>query len=338
MELSFLAGSALAIPTLVAGNTTLLRHSNVCPGSALAIEDAFKNAGFPEDVFTTIITDHETVTKLIESKEVAGVSLTGSTEAGRHVGETATKNFKKFVLELGGSDPYIILEDADVKEAAKVGAGARLINSGQSCIAAKRFIAVRSAAEEFLSEFVSEFEKKKTGDPLNPKTDVGPLVNREAVKSLDEQVKDAVSRGAHVRVGGKQREGRGAFYEPTVLDNVDLGMKVMEEEVFGPVAPVYIVKDEAEAVQIANDSEFGLGASLWTSDFDRAKRLAQEIQSGLVFVNALTKSDPRMPFGGVKKSGIGRELSKYGLKEFVNIKSVCIYGIEDNVAKASNVE
>ena len=184
-----------AIPSLVAGNTTLLRHSNVCPGSALAIEEAFKNAGFPDGVFTTIITDHDTVTKLIESKEVVGVSLTGSTEAGRLVGESAAKNFKKFVLELGGSDPYIVLEDADVKEAAKVGAAARLINTGQSCISAKRFIVVRSMAKEFLDGFVGEFEKKNVGDPMNPKTDVGPLVNAQAVKTLDEQVRDAVSRG-----------------------------------------------------------------------------------------------------------------------------------------------
>ena len=310
----------------------------MCPGSALAIEEAFKNAGFPDGVFTTIITDHDTVTKLIESKEVAGVSLTGSTEAGRLVGENAAKNFKKFVLELGGSDPYIVLEDADVKEAAKVGAAARLINTGQSCIASKRFIVAKSVAEEFLDGFVGEFEKKSMGDPMNPKTDVGPLVNAQAVETLDEQVRDAVSRGARVRVGGKQRNGRGAFYEPTVLDNVDLGMKVMSEEVFGPVAPVYFVRDEAEAIRVANDSEFGLGSSLWTKDLDRARRVAKEIQSGLVFVNALTKSDPRMPFGGVKKSGLGRELSKYGLKEFVNVKSVSIYGIEGAESRASNVE
>src|SRR5271157_4552789 len=192
-----------AIPTLVAGNTTLLRHSNVCPGSALAIEEAFKNAGFPEDVFTTIITDHDAVGKLIESKEVAGVSLTGSTEAGRLVGELAARSFKKFVLEFGGSDPYIVLEDADVKEAAKVGASARLINTGQSCIAAKRFIVVESVAEEFLDEFVSEFQRKSTGDPMNPKTDVGPLVSVQAAKSLDEQVRDSAAKGARIRIGGR---------------------------------------------------------------------------------------------------------------------------------------
>ncbi|MHB8567087.1 MAG: NAD-dependent succinate-semialdehyde dehydrogenase [Nitrososphaerales archaeon] len=318
----------VAIPTLLAGNVSVLRHSNVCPGSALAIEDAFRNAGFPEGVFSTVITDHNTVGRLIESDLVSGVSLTGSTEAGQRIGERAARNFKKFVLELGGSDPYIVLDDADVKAAAKVGTGARLQNSGQSCIASKRFIVVKSVANEFLEEFVGEFEKKTTGDPLNQKTDVGPLVNVEAVTSLDTQVKDAISHGARVRIGGKPRNGAGSFYEPTVMDNVDLSMKVMSEEVFGPVAPVYVVKDEAEAIRVANNSEFGLGSSLWTTNLERAKRLAKEIQSGMVFVNALTKSDPRMPFGGIKKSGLGRELSKYGLKEFVNVKSVNIYGID----------
>lgn len=318
----------VAIPTLLAGNVCVLRHSNVCPGSALAIEDAFRSAGYPEGVFSTVITDHSTVSKLIESDLVSGVSLTGSVEAGRRIGEQAARNFKKFVLELGGSDPFIVLDDADIKAAAKVGAGARLQNSGQSCIASKRFIVVKDVANKFIEEFVAEFQNKSTGDPLNPKTDVGPLVNVDAIVSLDEQVKDALSHGAKVRVGGKPRSGAGAFYEPTVMDNVNLSMKVMNEEVFGPVAPVYVVKDESEAIRVANDSEFGLGASLWTTNLDRAKRLSKDIQSGMVFVNALVKSDPRMPFGGIKKSGMGRELGKYGLKEFVNVKSINIYGID----------
>ena len=314
-----------AIPTIVAGNTSILRHSNVCPGSAVALEESFKNAGFPDGVFSTVITDHSTVGKLIASGHVAGVSLTGSNDAGQSVGEQAARNFKKFVLELGGSDPYIVLEDADVKEAARIGVGGRLVNSGQSCIASKRFIVVKEIAHEFTEEFVKEFEKKSTGDPMNPKTDVGPLVNVPAVKTLDAQVKDAVTHGAKVRVGGSPRSGSGAFYEPTVLDNIDMSMKIMHEEVFGPVAPVYVVSDEREAISVANDSEFGLGASLWTNDLERAKRTAKEIESGIVFVNAFTKSDPRMPFGGIKRSGVGRELSKYGLREFVNVKSVNIY-------------
>lgn len=315
-----------AIPAVVVGNTSILRHASVCPGSALAIEDAFKQAGFPEKVFSTVITDHSVVAKLIESDLVSGVSLTGSTQAGERVGELAAKNFKKFVLELGGSDPFVVLDDADLDRAAQVGASARLQNSGQSCICAKRFIVLKSVAKEFTEKFVKEVEKKKVGNPLEKTTDVGPLVNADAVVSIDEQVKDALSKGAEAAVGGSPRSP-GFFYAPTVLDKVDKRMKVMYEEVFGPVAPVYVADDEAQAIRTANDSEFGLGASLWTSSLERAKRLAREIQSGMVFVNELTKSDPRMPFGGIKKSGIGRELSKYGLKEFVNVKSVNIYGI-----------
>ena len=315
-----------AIPTLVAGNTTILRHSNVCPGSALAIEQVFKDAGFPDGVFSTVITDHATVGRLIESDHVAGVTLTGSTEAGRKIGEQAASNFKKFVLELGGSDPFVVLDDADISQAATVGANARLQNNGQSCICAKRFIVTKSVANEFMEKFVKEFEKKKLGDPMDRSIDVGPLVNIEAVQSIEDQVKDAISKGAENRFGGSTRTP-GSFFEPTVLSKVDKKMKVMYEEVFGPVAPIYVVENELEAIKTANESEFGLGASLWTSNFDRAKRLAKEIQSGMVFVNSLTKSDPRMPFGGVKKSGIGRELSKYGLKEFVNVKSINIYGL-----------
>ncbi len=314
-----------AIPTLVAGNTTILRHSNVCPGSALAIEQVFRDAGFPEGVFSTVITDHATVGKLIESEFIAGVSLTGSTEAGQRIGEKAAQNFKKFVLELGGSDPFVVLDDADVSQASMAGANARLQNNGQSCICAKRFIVTKSIANEFLEKFVKEFERKKFGDPLDPKTDVGPLVNLEAVRSIEAQVKDALSNGAEKKFGGSAKTP-GSFFEPTVLSNVNKKMKVMYEEVFGPVAPIYVVENELEAIKAANDSEFGLGSSLWTNSLEKAKRLAKEIQSGMVFVNALTKSDPRMPFGGIKKSGIGRELSKYGLKEFVNVKSVNIYG------------
>ncbi len=317
-----------AIPALAAGNTSLLRHSNLCPGSALAIEESFKNAGLPEGVFSTIITEHETVTRLIESQWVNGVSLTGSVEAGSRVGEVAARNLKKFVLELGGSDPFIVLDDAEVKSAAEVGANARLLNSGQSCICAKRFIIAESIAKQFTEAFVREFERKKTGDPMDPKTDVGPLSSIKQVDSVDSQVKDSVSKGARPRIGGTRRPGPGAYYEPTILSNVDLKMKVMNEEVFGPVAPLYVVPNEDEAIRVANNSEFGLGASLWTTDPERAKRLVRRIESGMVFVNALVKSDPRMPFGGIKKSGVGRELSKYGLKEFVNVKSVNVYGID----------
>src|SRR5487761_52703 len=314
-----------AIPALAAGNTLILRHASICTGSGLAIQEAFEIAGFPGGAFTTVITDHATVTKLIESDPIAGVSLTGSVEAGQRVGEVAARSLKKCVLELGGSDPFIVLGDADVEAAAKTGAEARLVNSGQSCICAKRFIVEESIAEEFTEKFVSEFQKKKTGDPMDRSTDVGPLSSKQAVLSIDIQVKDAIAKQSRVLIGGRSRDGPGAFYEPTVLDRVGTSMKVLSEEVFGPVAPVLQVANADEAIKIANDSEFGLGASLWTSDLERAKKFARRIESGMVFVNALVKSDPRMPFGGVKKSGIGRELSKFGLKEFVNIKSVNIY-------------
>ncbi|HKW04410.1 MAG TPA: NAD-dependent succinate-semialdehyde dehydrogenase [Nitrososphaerales archaeon] len=313
------------IPALAAGNTSILRHASICTGSGLAIQEAFEIAGFPEGVFTTIVTDHETVSKLIESDPIVGVSLTGSVGAGQVIGEVAAKNLKKCVLELGGSDPFIVLSNADVDAAAKTAAEARLLNSGQSCICAKRFIVEESIAKEFTDKLVSEFKKKKTGDPMDRNIDVGPLSSTQAVATIDVQVRDAVSKQSRVLIGGKQREGLGAFYEPTVLDRVGPNMKVMSEEVFGPVAPVLGVRGEDEAIRIANDSEFGLGASLWTEDLDRAKNLAKRIESGMVFVNSLVKSDPRMPFGGIKKSGIGRELSKFGLKEFVNIKSINVY-------------
>ena len=320
-----------AIPALAAGNTSILRHASICTGSGLAIQEAFEIAGFPEGVFTTVITDHSTVAQLIESDPVAGVSLTGSVEAGQRVGEVAAKSLKKCVLELGGSDPFIVLGDADIDAAAKTGAEARLLNSGQSCICAKRFIVEESVAGEFAEKFVSEFQRKKTGDPMDRSTDVGPLSSKQAVESIDLQVRDAIAKQCRVLIGGRARDGPGAFYEPTVLDRVGTSMKVLSEEVFGPVAPVLQVANEDEAIKIANDSEFGLGASLWTSDLEKAKKLAKRIESGMVFINSLVKSDPRMPFGGVKKSGIGRELSKFGLKEFVNVKSVNIY--ETQVAR-----
>ena len=318
-----------AIPALVAGNTTVLRHSNMCPGSSVAIREAFGEAGFPEGVFDSVITDHDAVAKMVESELVEGVSFTGSVEAGRRVGELAAKNLKKAVLELGGSDPFIILDDADVERAAQVGASARLICSGQSCIAAKRFIAVSSVAEKFSQAFIKEFERKRVGDPMDPRTDVGPLANRAQVATLHSQVKDAISKGAKLAMGGKPGDGAGAFYELTVLEKAKPGMRVMNEEVFGPVAPIHVVPDQETAIRTANNTGFGLGASVWTNDAARAKQVAAEIESGMVFVNDLVKSDPRMPFGGVKNSGIGRELSRYGLKEFTNVKSVNIFGMSE---------
>jgi succinate-semialdehyde dehydrogenase/glutarate-semialdehyde dehydrogenase len=313
------------IPALLAGNVSVLRHSNIVPGCALAIERAFAEAGFPDYVFKTIITDHDVVADLIASRYIDGVSFTGSVAAGARIGELAGRNLKKCVLELGGSDPFIVLEDADMDFTCSNAAQARLVNSGQSCIAAKRFIVVESRAEEFTRLFTEYMGRLVVGDPMDERTDVGPLVREERVRELEAQVEDAVLRGARILMGGRRMARKGFFYEPTVLANVTLGMRVMNEEVFGPVAPIVVARDEAEAIEIANKSEFGLGASIWTRSEEKAMRVAGQLECGIVFVNGMVKSDPRMPFGGVKKSGIGRELSKYGLREFVNIKGITIY-------------
>ncbi len=256
---------------------------------------------------------------------IHGVSLTGSTEAGERIAELAGKHLKKVVLELGGSDPFIVLEDADIEAAAKTAALARTLNTGQSCIAAKRFIVVDSVAQPFARRFAEYLSKLKVGDPTEETTEVGPLVNGQAVMDMEEVVRDALSKGAQVLTGGKRLDRKGYFFQPTLLANVRPDMKVVTSEVFGPVAPIVTVKDEEEAIQVANDTEFGLGGSVWTRDLERGVRVARRIEAGLLFVNAMTKSDPRMPFGGVKKSGLGRELSKFGIREFVNVKAVNIY-------------
>ena len=310
---------------MLAGNASVLKHSNIVPQCALAIEEAFKEAGFPQNLFRTIITDHENVASLIKSDTIQGISLTGSTYAGARVAELAGRHLKKVVLELGGSDPFIVLEDADLELAAKSAVTGRTINSGQSCIAAKRFIVHKKIAKEFSEAFSKYMGNLKVDDPMLMETDVGPLVNEDQVEQIEEQVNDAVKKGAEVLAGGKRPDRKGFFYMPTVLTNVKNTMKVVKEEVFGPVAPIIIVNDEKEAVEIANSSEYGLGASVWTRDETRGLKLARQIEAGCVFINAVVKSDPRMPFGGVKKSGIGRELSKYGLKEFVNVKGVNVY-------------
>ena len=314
-----------AIPTLIAGNVSILKHSNVVPQCALAIEEAFNEAGFPSYVFKTVITDHETVAELIKSDLTQGVSLTGSTSAGARVAELAGRNLKKVVLELGGSDPFIVLDDADVEFAAKSAVSGRTMNSGQSCIAAKRFIVMKSVADEFSRIFAVATNALIVDDPMDMKTDVGPLVNKDGLTQIEMQVHDAVGKGAMILAGGKRLERKGYFYKPTVLSNIKNNMKVVTEEVFGPVAPIIIVNDEEEAIKVANNSEFGLGASIWTSDEAKGLEIAKKIEAGDVFINSIVKSDPRMPFGGIKKSGIGRELSKYGLREFVNIKGINVY-------------
>jgi len=315
----------------------VMRHSNQVPGCSLMIEEIFQDADFPEGVFNSVITGHDVVMNLIESPLVRGVSFTGGVNSGRKVGEAAGRNLKKIVLELGGSDPFIVLDDADIQEAARIGANARLVCCGQSAIGAKRFIVVSSVAADFLEAFIEELSRRTVGDPLDAGTDVGPLANSYQVSLLDAQVKDAVSRGAEPKVGGKPRAGIGSFYELTVLENVTPEMRVLNEEVFGPVAPVSVVRDEEAAIGAANNSRFGLGASIWTADMTKAKELVNRIESGLVFVNEITKSDPRMPFGGIKQSGFGRELSRFGLEEFVNVKSVSLYDGESMTGPTEGV-
>ena len=313
-----------AIPALAVGNTVILRHSNSVPMSAMAIENAFTTAGFLENVFRTIITDHSDVKKLIRSRFINGVSLTGSLEAGQSAGAIAGKSIKKVVLELGGSDPFIVLDDADVVSASQSAAYSRNVNSGQSCIAAKRFIVVKSIAESFTKNFVEHVQKQKVGDPMDVGTDTGPMANRQQLEKLEDQVKMSIAMGAKAECGGKRLQGKGYFYEPTVLINVKPNMPVAKDEVFGPVAPIIVVRNEKEAIKVANNSRFGLGASVWTRDVEKGERIARALEVGMVYVNGMVVSDPRFPFGGVKESGVGRELSRYGMLEFTNIKSIVI--------------
>jgi succinate-semialdehyde dehydrogenase/glutarate-semialdehyde dehydrogenase len=268
--------------------------------------------------------DSEAVARLIADPRIVAVTLTGSERAGSAVAGQAGRELKKTVLELGGSDPFVVLADADLEAAAQAAADARLINSGQSCIAAKRFIVVETVADEFQKRFADELRSRRMGDPLSRDTQVGPQARIDLRDELHRQVEESVKRGAKRLLGGQIPSGPGAFYPPTLLSGVDKGMPAFDEETFGPVAAVIRAKDEGDAVRLANDSSFGLGASLWTQDRARAQRLAAQIEAGAIFVNGIVKSDPRLPFGGIKRSGYGRELSEYGIREFVNIKSVWI--------------
>src|SRR3989440_1834699 len=313
-----------AVPALIAGNTVVVKPASATPQPALNLEAAFQEAGLPENVFQVVVGDRTTATALIRSP-VSVVSVTGSVGTGVSVAREASKDVKKVVLELGGSDPFIVAEDADLDAAAKGAVTGRFVNCGQSCIAAKRFFVVDSVAEEFIMKFAEGIRGLKIGDPLNPSTDIGPLVSEVQRDEIETQVRDSVSKGARVVVGGKRLRRSGWYFEPTLLAGVTKEMRVLREETFGPVAPVLTVPDLASAIREANDSEFGLGASLWTQDLARADDLAREIESGLVFINGVVKSDPRMPFGGVKHSGVGRELSRYGLLEMVNIKTIEIF-------------
>lgn len=314
-----------AIPTLLVGNTALLKHSNVVPRCAMAIEEAFKLAGFPENTFRALLMDHDTTSLLIGSDKVRGISLTGSTGAGKKIASMAGLHLKKVVLELGGSDPFIVMEDADLDMAAKAAVQGRFGNCGQSCVASKRFLIHENVVEKFSQKFTEETQKLVLGDPLDADTSMGPMVSQSALEEVEEQLQDALHKGAKLLAGGKRIGRKGFFFEPTVLSNTNQDMKVVSEEVFGPIAPIVSVKTINEAIDIANSSEFGLGGSVWTRDLSRGEAVAMQIDSGIVFVNSISKSDPRMPFGGIKNSGIGRELGRYGMMEFANAKGVSVY-------------
>ncbi len=313
-----------AAPALMAGNAALLKHSSNVPRCALAIEEVFRRAGFPANVFRTLMIGSRQVDAVIEDNLVAAVTLTGSNYAGSRVAATAGRMLKKSVLELGGSDPFIVLADADLEEAARTAARARCINSGQSCIAAKRFIVEEAVYHDFLERFAKAMAALVVGDPLDEATQVGPQAREDLMRELHEQVEDAVAAGAQLLLGGRPLAGRGYFYPPTILAGVKPGMKAYREELFGPVASVIKVSDPDRAVAVANDSPFGLGGSVWTRDRRKGEEVAARLETGCVFVNGLVKSDPRLPFGGVKGSGYGRELSHFGIREFVNIQTVMI--------------
>jgi succinate-semialdehyde dehydrogenase/glutarate-semialdehyde dehydrogenase len=314
-----------AAPGLMAGNAAVLKHASNVPGCALAIEQIFRKAGFPEHLFRTLLIGAKEVAAVIEHPLVRAVTLTGSGPAGRAVARKAGEMLKKTVLELGGSDAYLVLEDADLEQAALLSARGRLLNMGQSCIAAKRFIVVEKIRSRFEELFVERMSAAKFGDPLSDQTELGPLARHDLRDALHDQVQRSVAMGARCLLGGKIPDSRGAYYPPTVLTDVRKGMPAYEEELFGPVAAVIPVKDEEAAIAAANDSVFGLGGGVLTGDRERGERIARErIESGSVFVNEVVRSDVRLPFGGVKESGYGRELSNYGIKEFVNIKSVYV--------------
>jgi acyl-CoA reductase-like NAD-dependent aldehyde dehydrogenase len=314
-----------AAPSLMVGNTIVLKPASATMQCGIEIEKCFRNIGIPDGVFQTLIGDSSIAETLIDSPDLNAVTFTGSVPVGAKVAQRATSQIKKCVLELGGSDPFVVCEDADIEKASAGAVKGRFINCGQSCIASKRFIVSKKIANEFIEKFAQKAEKLKVGDPLSDDTDMGPLVNAEGLNKIDSIVKDVVKEGAEVLTGGERIKSKGYFYKPTVLKNVSPKMRVAQEEVFGPVAPVMVADDDMQAMKLANDSQYGLGASIWTQDLDKAESLSKIVQSGIVSVNNVVASDPRVPFGGVKKSGFGRELSRYGMLEFVNIKSIRFY-------------
>ena len=313
-----------AAPSLMAGNTIVLKPASATMQCGIEIEKTFINAGIPRGIFQTLIGDSSIAETLIDS-DINAVTFTGSVQVGGKVAQRATSQLKKTVLELGGSDPFIVCEDADIEKASTGAVKGRFINCGQSCIASKRFIVTKKIASEFIEEFVTKTEKLKVGDPLSDDTDIGPLVNANSLSNIESLVAKSVRQGAEVMTGGERTNSRGFFYRPTIMKNVSPKMDIATEEVFGPLAPVITVENEKDAMKIANDSKYGLGASIWTQDLEKAEMLSRTIESGIVTVNNVVVSDPRVPFGGIKKSGFGRELSRYGMLEFVNVKSVRFY-------------
>jgi succinate-semialdehyde dehydrogenase/glutarate-semialdehyde dehydrogenase len=313
-----------AAPALMAGNVGLLKHASNVPQCALAIEDIFLRAGFPDGAFQTLLVGSEAVQRILEDTRVVAATLTGSEPAGRSVASVAGKHIKKTVLELGGSDPFIVMPSADLDEAVITAVKARTINNGQSCIAAKRFIVATEIYDAFERRFVDEMKRLQVGDPLSENTDIGPLATEQILKDVDEQVKTSVAAGAILLTGGRRLDQRGNFYEPTVLVNVPFDSPGSCEEIFGPVAMLFRVNNFDEAIQLANATSFGLGASAWTKNVNEQKRFAEELEAGSVFLNGMVASDPRLPFGGIKNSGYGRELSDFGIREFVNIKTVWV--------------
>ncbi len=312
-----------AIPTLLAGNVVVLKPASNVPLCGLAIEESFRETGFPEGVFQTLLIDASTATDLIREDIVNGVSLTGSFEAGSQVASAAGSRIKKVVLELGGSDPFIVLEDANVEAVAKIAAQTRFVNCGQSCVAAKRFLVMDSIAEKFAEAFIQEMNQYRIGDPMDENTGMGPLYSRKGIEELRQQVEDARAKGAEI-IEGPPIPERGAFFRPVVIRYANRDMRVAREETFGPIAPIFRISNEKELLELANDTEFGLGATVWTGDVERGERLARRIRAGFVGVNQIVRSDPRLPFGGTKMSGIGRELSYFGVREFTNIKTVVL--------------
>jgi succinate-semialdehyde dehydrogenase / glutarate-semialdehyde dehydrogenase len=313
-----------AAPALMAGNVGLLKHASNVPQCALAIEDIFRRAGFPAGAFQTLLVGSDGVQRILEDRRVVAATLTGSEPAGRSVAGIAGKQVKKTVLELGGSDPFIVMPSADLQEAVTTAVKARTINNGQSCIAAKRFIIAADIYDEFERSFVEEMQALRVGDPLDEATDIGPLATEQILKDVDEQVKTSVAAGAHILTGGKKLDRPGNFFPPTVLANIPHGSPAYCEEVFGPVALLFRVNNIDDAIELANATTFGLGSAAWTNDPDEQERFIEDLEAGSVFINGMVASDPRLPFGGIKHSGYGRELGEFGIREFVNVKTVWI--------------